>query len=161
MKIKMLYKKYRKGIFCIAYALPLRYLFLHRKLHWKGWEFPKGGKLTREKLENTVKREIKEETGLKVIKLKRFLVHGKFIYDKKTQQRWKAKGFIYTLFSCQVKKGKIKLTKEHDNYKWCNYNQAIKLLTWSDQKKCLKIVNTFIKRDLKKVKKVKVKKVRN
>ena len=142
-----MYKKYRKGIFCIAYAVkPLRYLLLHRKLHWQGWEFPKGGSLAREEIENTVKREIMEETGLKAINIKKFPAKGKFIYDKKTQAERKARGFSYVLFSCEVRKGRVRLSRnEHDGYKWCNYSHALKLLKWPSQKKCLKIVNRAIK----------------
>ncbi|UZE94178.1 MAG: NUDIX domain-containing protein [Candidatus Pacearchaeota archaeon] len=148
-KIKK-YKRFRKGIFCVVYALPLRYLLLHRKLHWKGWEFPKGGKKEKEILENTVKREVREETGLKIIKIKRFPVKGKFRYDKKTQEEWKAKGFNYVLFSCKVKKARVRISrKEHNKYKWYDYNEAIKLLKWPSQRKSLKIVNKFIKQDLK------------
>jgi len=145
--------KYRQGIFCVVYSVsPLRYLLLHRKLHWRGWEFPKGGRLAREKLENTLKREIKEETGLKVQAIKSFPIKGKFLYDKKTQQERKFRGFIYNLFSCRVKKGKIKISKkEHDGFKWCNYQEALKLLRWPNQKKCLSIVHSFLKN--KKIKK--------
>lgn len=146
-------KKYRKGVFVVAYSLkPLRYLLLHRKLHWQGWEFPKGGKLAREKPGHAVAREIKEETGLRAIKITKFNKKGAFIYDKKTQRERKAKSFSYQLFSCQVKKGKVKVAKEHDGYKWVSYAGAMKLLRWPDQKKCLKTVNNFInKRDLKKL----------
>jgi len=143
-----MHKKYRKGIFCVVYtAKPVCYLLLHRKLHWSGWEFPKGGSLAREKTENTVKREIKEETGLKAIETRQFPINGSFIYDKKTQAERKFKGFRYVLFSCSVKKGKIRLDKkEHDDFKWCRYSQALKLLKWPNQKRCLKIVNNTIKK---------------
>ena len=142
-----MHQKYRKGIFCIAYtAKPLRYLLLHRKLHWKGWEFPKGGSLAREKPENTVKRELMEETRLRAIKIKQFPIKGSFIYDKKTQSEWKAKGFKYVLFSAEVKKGKVRISKrEHDRYKWCTYRQALRLLSWPERKKCIKLVNRTIK----------------
>ena len=37
---------YRKALFIVAYRMinnNIKYLILKRKLHWKGWEFPKGG----------------------------------------------------------------------------------------------------------------------
>jgi len=143
-----MHNRYRKGIFCVVYdSNPASYLLLHRKLHWQGWEFPKGGCLAREKTENAVKRELKEETGLKAISIKQFPITGSFVYDKKTQAERKFKGFRYVLFACSVKRGKIKLDKkEHDNYKWCSYPQAIRLLTWPNQRKCLKIVNNAIRK---------------
>lgn len=143
-------KKYRKGVFCAIYAIekgkPI-YLLLHRKLHWKGWEFCKGGLKANEKLENCAIREVREESGLKVINLEKFNIKGKFKYDEKTRRERKARGFSYILFSCRVARGKVKISrKEHDNYKWCNYDRAVKMLAWQNQKKCLKIANTGLKR---------------
>jgi 8-oxo-dGTP pyrophosphatase MutT (NUDIX family) len=150
-----MYKKYRKGIFCVVYSIEkpkgflgnkIYYLLFHRRWHWKGWEFVKGGKKTKEKLNNTVKRELKEETGFRIQKIDRLSFKGKFIYDKKSQQDWKSKGFNFSLFACQVKKRKPKLdAEEHDKYKWCSYKQALKLLKWPNQKKSLRIVDKWLK----------------
>jgi len=136
-------RKYRTGIFCVVYSVkPLRYLLLHRKLHWKGWEFTKGGSRAGEKPEKTVKRELKEETGLKQIAIKKFPNRGSFAYDKKAQADWKAEGFRYVLFACEVKNGKVKIDKkEHDKYRWCSYKETLALLKWPNQKSCLKIVH--------------------
>lgn len=143
-----MYKKYRKGVFIVVFSMkPLRYLLLHRKWHWQGWEFPKGGSLAREKIENTVKREVREETGLKIISLIPFEDRGKFIYDKKAQQYWRSKGFSWKLYAAEVKKARAKINKkEHDHFKWLSYKKAIKLLTWPSQKRALKIVNNTLKK---------------
>ena len=142
------YKKYRRGVFCVVYTKkPLLYLLLHRIWHWKGWEFCKGGVKGNEKLETTAIREVKEETGLDVINLKRFPVKGSFIYDPMTQRERKVKGFSYVLFACEVKRGKVKLEKkEHDGYVWAEFKKALKLLTWPERKKCLKIVHEWLKK---------------
>ena len=45
-----------------------KFLVLRRKLGWQGWEFPKGG-MERKDMdveEAALKREIEEETGLKI-----------------------------------------------------------------------------------------------
>ena len=42
-----------------------KFLLLHRLLNWVGWEFPKGAIEEKESLQETVKRELFEETGLK------------------------------------------------------------------------------------------------
>lgn len=143
----MKYGKYRKGAFCVVYMLDKKpiYLLLQRKWHWKGWEFAKGGVKKNERLKDCAVREVKEETGLKVINLKKFPVKGKFTYDGKTQEERKAKGFNYVLFSCEVKKGGVKISKkEHGDHRWCKYDEAMKILTWPNQKKCLKIVNNSL-----------------
>ena len=148
---RMNYKKYRKGVFCVVYALDkkqrLSYLLLHRKLHWKGWEFCKGGKRFFETYAGNARREVKEETGLSAINLKQFIYHNRFAYDKKTQQEKKLKGFDFLLFACQVKRSRVKICqREHDAYKWLSYNHAIKLLKWPNQKRYLKIVHKSLKK---------------
>ena len=131
---------YRNCVFCVVYA-DSQFLLLHRKLNWKGWEFCKGGIRKNETPEQAVKREIREETHLKLLEIKKFNIKGKFLYDKKAQKQKGYKGASYILFSALVKKGKPKISKiEHDSYKWCAFRQALKLLTWPNQKKCLKIV---------------------
>lgn len=145
----MLYKKYRKGVFCVIYAVESNkkpiYLILKRKIHWKGWEFCKGGLMKNEKIEYAVKREVREETGLKILNLKKYNMRGKFIYNNKTQNERKVKGMSFVLFSCEVKKARVKISKEHSSYKWVNYSRALKLLTWKNQKKYLRLVDNYFK----------------
>ena len=128
----------------------IEYLLLKRKLHWKGWEFPKGGIRIFESKKRAIKREIKEETGLKIKKIKKFNLNGRYKYDKEYPDR---RGFIgqsFSLYAVEVKKpakGKIKIDeREHTDYKWLNFEQAIKKLAWPNQKKCLKIVDEWIKK---------------
>ena len=146
--------KYRQAVFAVTYTKvkgKIYYLLLKRKLHWKGWEFPKGRLLSQRKFfeskKQTVKREIKEETGLIPVKIKKFNISGKFKYNKKFPDR---KGFIgqtYSLYAVEVEKKKITLDKlEHSDYKWLDFEKAIKKLTWSNQKKCLKIVDKELKK---------------
>lgn len=141
--------KYRKAVFIVAYAKQknkIYYLILKRKLHWKGWEFPKGGLKPSESKEKAVKREIKEETGLKVLKIKRFNVSGKYRYKEKYDDRKGIIGQTFSLYAAEIKKGKIKLDKiEHSSYKWVKFEKAMKKLTWANQKRCLKIVDNWLK----------------
>ena len=156
--------KYRNSVFIVVYsrqkAEPLatsskrgqskvknkiEYLVLKRKLHWNGWEFPKGGIDSGETRIGAVKREIKEETGLKILKIKKFNISGKFKYNKKFPDRQGFIGQKYSLYSVLVKKSKIKLDRrEHSDYKWLGFIDAVKKLTWKNQRKCLKIVNEWL-----------------
>ena len=135
---------YRKAVFLVIYKIEknkIKYLLLKRKLHWKGWEFSKGGKEKKETYNQTILRELKEETGIKPVKIKKHNKKGTFFYDKNTIKEKKYKGQKFKLYSVQVKPRKIALDKrEHSDFKWCTYNQAIKLLTWPNQRECLKIV---------------------
>jgi 8-oxo-dGTP pyrophosphatase MutT (NUDIX family) len=142
--------KYRKAVFIVVYSRTkkgIEYLILKRKLHWKGWEFPKGGLEKGEKIRDTIKREMKEETGLKPLSIKKFDFSGKYKYDKTYEDRKGIIGQIFTLYAAEVKKGKVKIDKtEHSEYQWLNFDKAIKKLTWPNQKKCLRIVNEWLKK---------------
>lgn len=143
-------KIYRKGVFLVVFLKKkrLEYLLLHRILHWNGWEFPKGG-IEKERIENAVRRETKEESGLKVKRIFNFKKKGRFNYNRELPDRKGIKGQTWRLFAVEVEKCKVKIDKiEHDDYKWLNFKEAYKLLTWKDQRECLKIVNKFLKREL-------------
>jgi len=141
--------KYRRGVFIVVYRKNIfkrKYLILKRKLHWKGWEFPKGGIRTKEKILYSIKREIKEETGSTPFNVKNHKIKGKYKYKKNLKDRKGIIGQTYQLYSAEIKNKKIKLDKkEHSSYKWVSFKKALKLLTYPNQKKSLKIVE----RDLK------------
>ena len=151
--------KYRKAIFVVVYAIEkgkAHYLILKRKLHWKGWEFPKGGLETlRERMfiKKAVKREVIEETGLIPMKVRKHNFSGKFRYDRPLKDRPGLIGQTYKLFSAKVKKKKPNLKKnqdvEHSGYLWLDYKKAMKKLTWPNQRKCLRIVNSYLIKERK------------
>lgn len=141
--------KIRRAVFIVTYAKTpkgIRYLLLKRKLHWKGWEFPKGGVNYFEFRISAAKRELKEETGLNFIKINSFKERGFYKYNKEYLDRKGRVGQDYKLYSAEVKfSKKIKLDKlEHSGYKWVNFGTAMKKLTWANQRKCLRIVNDFL-----------------
>lgn len=140
--------KYRKAVFIVTYAIEknkIYYLILKRKLHWKGWEFPKGGLEKGEKIINTIRREIIEETGLKTLKIKNFNFSGKYNYKRKYPDRPGFIGQSYSLYSVEVKKQEVKVDqREHSDYKWLKFEDALKRLTFRNQKECLSIVNDWL-----------------
>lgn len=141
--------EYRKSVFIVVYSKEgskIKYLVLNRKLHWKGWEFPKGGVENNETEGDAVRRETKEETGLNIKgEIKRFDIHGEYKYQKKYPDRKGLIGQSYSLYAVEVPNGKVKLDEhEHSAFEWLKFEDAVKKVTWEDQKKCLKIVNAFI-----------------
>ena len=142
-------KKYRRGVFFVIYSKTKtgkrEYLILKRKLHWVGWEFPKGGIEKKEDHISTIKREIKEETGLIPLKMKKFDIKGKFEYDQKLYDRPDIVGQTFeSLYAVEVKKKKIEMDGiEHSEFGWVDFNSALKLLTWKNQKKCLELVENW------------------
>ena len=141
--------RYRKGVFMVVYAKKgekIEYLLLERILHWIGWEFPKAGLEKGENDERAVVRELKEETGLKAKKILDLKVDGKFDYGRELPDRKGIKGQTFKLYAVEVKKRKVKIDRsEHTGYKWLEYKKAHNLLTWNVQKRCLRVVNWFIK----------------
>ena len=125
----------------------IKYLLLKRKKHWKGWEFTKGGIDAGETALQTAKREVREETGLRPIKLSKHNSHGIYRYDRPLPDRPGMKGQTFTLFSAEIPEGKIKVDKrEHSGFKWLPFEKAVKILTWQNQKKCLRIVDKTLRR---------------
>lgn len=147
---------YRKIVFVVTYRIDpaigkIEYLVLHRKKHWVGWEFPKGGVDMGESLWQTTKREIKEESGLKPFNLCKYKHKGSYRYPHGFPDQKGIIGQSYTLFSAQVGFGRVKIDrKEHSGYIWLEFNRAIKQLKHDDQKKCLRIVNQSLKKELEK-----------
>jgi len=144
-------KKYRKAVFVVTYSFkdskPI-YLLLKRNLHWKGWEFPKGGVDLFESKKKAVMREVKEETGLKPLKINKHNKSGRYLYKKKFLDRTGIAGQTFSLYSAEVKKSKVKVDKrEHIDSQWLSFNQATKKLTYPNQRKCLRIVNNWLKHD--------------
>lgn len=144
---------YRNAVFVVTYRKEkdkILYLVLKRKLHWKGWEFPKGGVKCKESALRGIKREIKEETGQSPIRIKDYKISGKYKYAKILEDRPNLIGQTYTLYSAEIKNDKIRLDKkEHSDYGWMDYKTALDFLTYPNQRRCLRIVN----KDLTKSKK--------
>jgi 8-oxo-dGTP pyrophosphatase MutT (NUDIX family) len=140
--------KWRHAIFAVVYSEDngIKYLILKRKKHWIGWEFPKGKIEFLETKRMAVRREVKEETGLKILKIKKFNVKGLYHYKRKLKDRPKYIGQTYHLFAVKVEKGNVKIDKrEHSGFKWMKFENAEKIITWKNQKKCLRIVDKWIR----------------
>lgn len=144
-------ERYRKAIFVVVYSIDkgnrIEYLILQRKHHWKGWEFPKGGINKDEKMKAAVRREVREETGLVPLKIKKFDFSGRYLYKKKFADRTGIKGQTFSLYAAETKKGKVRIDrKEHSEYKWMSFGEAVKRIRFNNQKKSLRIVNDWLNR---------------
>ena len=136
---------YRKGVLGIVINKDKKFLILYRTLHWRGWEFPKGGIEKGESEEDALKREIKEETGLdaKIICKLPYEVVYDYPKDfiKKTNTKYRgARQSVYLA----VADGIVKLSKEHKRYKLVSYKEARKLLKHENQKNALDVAYQHI-----------------
>ena len=124
------------------------YLLLHYPSSAKApkeyWDFPKGHIEKGENLEETVKREIEEETGLTDIKFVEGFKEGiKYFFKFKEVNILK----FVTFYLVKTKTKDIKISREHLDYKWLFYKEAIEKLTFKNAKEILKKANEFISRE--------------
>lgn len=149
IKKPLIDRGYRRAVFIVVYKIErdrIFYLLLKRKLHWVGWEFPKGGIEIRESPEVSVRRECYEETGLRPLKVTKFNYSGKYRYPGGFPDRLGIIGQTYTLFSAEIANDRnLKIdTREHETYLWLPFSKAVKKLTHKDQKRALRAVNNFL-----------------
>ncbi len=109
------------------------------------WGFPKGESEKNESEIETAKREIKEETGLDV----------NFIFGFRHEHEYSyyLKGKLITkkaiLFLAESKTKDVKISWEHEDYKWLDYENALKLLTYEKDKEALKKAYEYLKNVLR------------
>jgi 8-oxo-dGTP pyrophosphatase MutT (NUDIX family) len=119
----------------------IKYLLI--QYAWGHWEFPRGLMRKGETLEETAKREIKEETGIEDLNfLEGFKEWIKFFFKLKGKTIMK----IATFLLAETKTKKIRLSFEHKDYAWLEYDQALKKLTFKNSKEILKKANDFLKK---------------
>ena len=106
------------------------------------WGFPRGLIEKGETLEETAKREIGEETGIKNLKfLPGFKETIKYFF------KWKGKNILkfVTYFLAQTKEKRVSLSFEHKDFEWLPYKEALEKLTFENSKEVLKKAHQFLK----------------
>jgi len=137
----------RRGVAAIVFRKEGRvnkYLVLKRTLNWKGWEILKGGCKSKENLDNCLIREVKEEIGADQFLFEKTRFVNQFKYSKEfLKDKRKFKGAKHQVYLVEIFSKKIKLDKkEHSGFKWLGKRDAIKILTWDNQKE---LFNKLIK----------------
>ena len=121
------------------------YLLLHYPSSAKApkeyWDFPKGHIEKGEKIEETIKREVREETGLDDIRLvEDFKEWIKYFFKFKGKNVFK----IVTFLLAETKTKEVKVSFEHLGYEWLSYEEAFKKLTFKNAKEILKKAHHFL-----------------
>jgi 8-oxo-dGTP pyrophosphatase MutT (NUDIX family) len=134
--------------------IPIRYKktqpeFLLIQHHAGHWGFPKGHQEAGENELATARRELFEETGVKLKKVfpERFV--ERYQYQRAGKKR--KKSVVY--FAALVKPGLVKIQKEEiKSYAWLSYRRAIQRIPYEEMKKILRAVkNTVVKIPTKEV----------
>jgi len=73
-----------------------------------------------ERLEEAVKREVWEETGLNLTRAD-FLCHQQCIYD---DSFWQKRHFLFFDFVCRVADGEVRLNDEAEEYAWVDIERV-------------------------------------
>jgi len=124
------------------------YLLLHYQSGH--WGFPKGHIEKGESIEETAKREIEEETGIKDIKfIKGFKQWIKYFFKRNYPGQKKENVFkIVTYLLAETSQKKVKISFEHIGYEWLTFDEALKRLTFKNSKEILKKADKFLRENL-------------
>ena len=99
-------------------------IFLMKSHKWRNKYVIPGGHIELgESLEEALKREIKEETGLDIFDIV-FISFQEFIFD---DAFWKRKHFIFLDYACKTKSKKVVLDSEGQEFIWINPKEALNL----------------------------------
>ncbi len=128
----------------------IEYLLLERPE--KTWCFPKGLVEEGEKLEEAARREVQEETGLKdfsfIVGFKETVRYFfKVKYDYQLERGLKlGEGVLkfVTHFLAKAKDNDVKISPEHTDFAWLNFETAQKKLKLKNDKEILKKANDFL-----------------
>ncbi|HOK00614.1 MAG TPA: NUDIX domain-containing protein [Candidatus Pacearchaeota archaeon] len=126
------------------YYLLLKYAAINR-VEKSYWGFVKGVVEKGERKKETILREVYEETSINDLKfIKGFKITNEYCFKIKNDLYHKK---VYYLLA-ETKTKKIKLSFEHLDYKWLLYQEAIKKLSFENDKKILEKANEFLGKSL-------------
>ena len=99
-------------------------ILLIKSHKWRGKYVIPGGHIELgERMEDALKREIKEETGFDIHDIK-FICFQEFIF---VPAFYKRKHFIFFDFACKTDSTDVKLNQEAEEYAWVTLDEALKL----------------------------------
>ncbi len=120
------------------------YLLLH---YGAGhWDFVKGHVEKGESEKETARRETEEETGIKDLKfMEGFKEWIKYFFKKSYGKKKGPLVFkIVDFFLAETKTKKIKLSFEHQGFKWLPFEEALNQLTFKKAKDILEKAHKFL-----------------
>lgn len=99
-------------------------LFLMRSAKWRGnYVIPGGHVELGERLEDALRREVKEETGLDIYDI-RFVCFQEFVHDIAF---WEKRHFVFFDYACRAASTEVLLNDEAEEYVWVSVEDALRL----------------------------------
>ncbi|OHA64364.1 MAG: hypothetical protein A2842_00545 [Candidatus Wildermuthbacteria bacterium RIFCSPHIGHO2_01_FULL_48_25] len=134
-------------VFRVEDAKPF-FLLLHypgRRRSGKGyWDFPKGHVEGQETEEQTVRREVAEETGIHDLEFKRgFRQTIRYFFQTQEGRIFK----VVIFYLAQTKTKDVKVSFEHTGYQWATFGEAMSQLKFNNAKILLNKANQFLSRE--------------
>ena len=130
-------------VFLYRYNNGIEYCIFYRNKE-KFYQGLSGGVEDNEELADTVKREVYEETGIKVNNIMKLDTISS-IPGINVSKIFNYKNNIYVVyeyvFGIKINNEKIKISDEHKEYKWVSFDEAIKLLKYDSNKTALYELN--------------------
>ncbi|KAF5280445.1 hypothetical protein FQR65_LT03254 [Abscondita terminalis] len=124
----------------------LEYLLLQTSYGEHHWTPPKGHVDPGEtNLIDTAIRETEEESGLQKVDLK---IHGDVKKVLNYNVKGKPKAVTYWLAELINTKAKVRLSDEHQDYKWLQLDEACKYANYVEMQEALKYFDDFVKNSL-------------
>jgi len=105
------------------------FLILKKKGTWVGWQFVQGERED-EDWKNAVKREVKEETGLECEDVIKIDVGADYWFKWEGELIHK---FLHYYLAKVDKNATVKLSEEHSDYKWVDFETAHKELKFNKE----------------------------
>ena len=133
----VIYKK-EKGV--IKFLL-LKYPSENRERDY--WGLPKGHIEEGESVKETAIRELLEETGIEEEEIEThpgFREVNKYHFKHEGETIFK----IVIYFLAQTKKETVKVSHEHTDFKWVDFDQAMELMPYKNTRKIVKKAKEFI-----------------
>lgn len=109
----------------------------------KSWDLPKGHVEKGESMEQAARREIKEEAGIAAEFLPSFREQINYIFSERGGRIYKTVLYFISKVGTDTR---IRVSEEHDAYKWLTYDDALKTTTYRTMKQLLPKVDDYISR---------------
>lgn len=134
-------KEASAGVIVFKQDKEIKYLLLQYGLGH--WGFVKGNIEKGENEKETILREAKEETGISDLQFAdNFREKESYFY--KREGKLISKEVIYYLAKTDAEK--IRLSYEHKDFKWTDFDESIKLIKFKNEREILKKADEFLKK---------------